>query len=104
MKDYKDRFEKLLTDAADCELIGNLALDETKRATFHRLAQHFRAVGLQLKAEMDGGRAVFRPISDREFLLLNAKDFRDLAATCDQDSVRAELLRMAADFERKAAE
>jgi hypothetical protein len=104
MKDYKDRFEKLLTDAADCELIGSLAVDETKRATFRRLAKHFRAVGEQLKAEMEGGRAAFPPISNQEFLLLNAKDFRDLAATCGEEAIRAELLRMAADFEQKAAE
>jgi hypothetical protein len=90
-------------DAADCELIGSLAVDETKRATFRGLAQHFRALGEQLKAEMDGGRAALPPISDREFLLLNAKDFRDLAATCDEKAIRAELLRLAADFEDKAA-
>jgi hypothetical protein len=27
MRDYKDRIEKLLTDAADCEVIGMLATD-----------------------------------------------------------------------------
>lgn len=49
MSDYKERIEKLEIDAADCELIGNLASDEAKRATFLRIAAQFRATAEQLK-------------------------------------------------------
>ena len=58
---------------------------------------------LQLNAEMNG-RSI---LSDRNFLLSNAKDFRDLAALAaarGEDDVRDELLRMPADCEEKAAQ
>lgn len=52
MQDLKARLEKLLTDAADCELIGSLATDTAKRATFRRLAEQFRIMAEELKAEI----------------------------------------------------
>ena len=55
-----------------------------------------------MKAEMDSS-TLSSLISDREFLLRNAKDFRDLAAACGDDAIRDELLRMAVDCEEKAA-
>ena len=55
MQDLKDRREKLLAEATDCELIGNLATDDAKRATFRRLAQQFRTIAEQLEADMDQG-------------------------------------------------
>jgi hypothetical protein len=99
MQDYKTRFEKLISDAAECDLIGNLAADATKRASFRRLAEQFRALATQLKADMDGEPS----ISDREFLLRSATEFRELAASCGDDGMRDELLLMASDCERKAA-
>lgn len=105
MKDYKVRFDRLLADAAECDLIGSLAADATKRNNFRRLAEQYRLLALEVKAEMDGGG--FSSISDREFLLRNAKDFRELAdmsAANGHDDIKDELLRMAADCEKKAAE
>jgi hypothetical protein len=54
MRDFKDRIDKLLNDAAECELIGRLASDQKKRTSFRRLAEQFRAIAAQLKADMDG--------------------------------------------------
>jgi hypothetical protein len=50
MQDLKDRLEKMMADAADCELIGSLATDAAKRAMFRRLAEQFRAMAEELKA------------------------------------------------------
>jgi len=99
MQDCKTRFEKLITDAAECDLIGNLAADTAKRASFRRLAEQFRTMATQLKADMDGEPSN----SDREFLLRSATELRDLAAACGDDGMRDELLLMAADCEKKAA-
>lgn len=57
MQDLKDRLEKVTADAADCDLIGSLATDVAKRAMFRRLAEQFRAMAEDLKAEiaMRGG-------------------------------------------------
>lgn len=52
MQDIKNRLEKLLTDAAECDLIGNLAADEEKRATFRKLAEQYRSMAEQMKAEI----------------------------------------------------
>lgn len=52
MQDLKDRLDKLLADAADCELIGNLAHDISKRATFRRLAEQFHAMADEVRAEI----------------------------------------------------
>jgi hypothetical protein len=52
MQDLKDRLEKVLVDAADCDLIGSLATDVAKRAMFRRLAEQFRAMAEDLKAEI----------------------------------------------------
>jgi hypothetical protein len=50
MKDLKDRLEKLLTDADDCELIGRLATDPNKRETFRKLAVDLRAIARDVQA------------------------------------------------------
>jgi hypothetical protein len=52
MQDLKDRLEKMMADAADCELIGSLATDTAKRAMFRRLAEKFRGMAEELKAEI----------------------------------------------------
>src|SRR5689334_23345462 len=104
MQDFKSRYEKLLTDAADCELIGGLAVDQTKRASFRRLAEQLHDIAAQLKADMDGGAAPEQPISDREFLLRHAKECRDLAAASDEAKIRADPIRMAEEFEQKVVQ
>ena len=105
MKDYKIRFNKLISEAAECDLIGNLAVDAAKRNSFRRLAEQYRMLAWQVKAEMDGRDPA--SISDREFLLRNAKEFRhlsDLSAASGQNHIKDELLRMAVECESEATE
>jgi hypothetical protein len=103
MNDFNERIDKLLSDAVDCEMIGNLATDPNKRASFRYLAGQYRTIAARLKAEMDGS-APIPPANDRDFLLRSAKDFRDLAATSNEENIRTGLLRMAAEFEQLAAQ
>lgn len=42
MKDYQERFEVLLKEAAECELIARLAAEPTKRERFLKLANQYR--------------------------------------------------------------
>ena len=50
MKDLKAKLEKLRADAEDCDLIGRLATDKTKRETFKKLAVQFRSAAADLEA------------------------------------------------------
>jgi hypothetical protein len=50
--ELKNRMEKLLADAADCDLIAGLAADIRKRATFRRMAEQFRTMATELKREI----------------------------------------------------
>jgi hypothetical protein len=52
MQDLKSRLEKLTADATECELIGNLAVDQAKRTTFRRLAEQFRRMADELSADL----------------------------------------------------
>jgi hypothetical protein len=52
MKDLRAKLEQLLAEAHDCDLIGNLATDQAKRATFRRMAVQFREMAEQLKADI----------------------------------------------------
>jgi SepF-like predicted cell division protein (DUF552 family) len=52
MHDLKSRHDKLLDDAADCELIANLASDPKKRETFSRLAKDLKQLAQDLNAEI----------------------------------------------------
>jgi hypothetical protein len=49
MKDLTDRLQQLLTDAEDCDLIGKLATDMTKRETFKRLADQLRKAAADIE-------------------------------------------------------
>jgi hypothetical protein len=53
MHDLKTQLEKLLADAADCELIGNLAADVSKRAAFKRLGEQYREMAARIAAEIE---------------------------------------------------
>jgi len=50
MKDLKEKLEKLRVDAADCELISNLATDYAKRALFARLSRQLRDMAAEVEA------------------------------------------------------
>src|SRR5688572_3719379 len=51
-QDLQARLDKLLADAADCEIICNLATDVRKRASFARLASEYKAMAEALRAEI----------------------------------------------------
>jgi len=42
MEDLKTRLERLLIDAAECDMIANLATAKDKRETFRALAEQYR--------------------------------------------------------------
>ena len=50
MEDLQARLEKLLTDAEDCALIGELATDDRKRELFNRLAADLRGMAFDVQA------------------------------------------------------
>jgi heme oxygenase len=50
MKDLRAKLEKLRTDAEDCDLIGRLATDKTKRETFRKLATRLRSAAADVEA------------------------------------------------------
>ena len=50
MHDLKAKFEKLLTEAEDCDLICKLATDVRKRELFSRLASDFRCLARDIEA------------------------------------------------------
>jgi hypothetical protein len=49
MQDYKARIEKLLTGAAECDLIANLATDKQKRELFQKLAHDYREMAKDIE-------------------------------------------------------
>lgn len=53
MQDMKFRYEKVLADAAECELVRSLAADPEKREMFGRLAEQYRRMAEALKQEME---------------------------------------------------
>ena len=42
VQDLKSKFDKLLTDAEECDLIANLAVEIDKRTAFRALAVQYR--------------------------------------------------------------
>jgi hypothetical protein len=48
MKDMQAYLEKLQRDAAECELISNLATDANKKELFARLAEHQKALAAEV--------------------------------------------------------
>ena len=60
MQDLQDRWEKLLADAADCEIISNLAADHRKRAAFGRLASQYRAMAGAIQDEIESRKSAGR--------------------------------------------
>jgi hypothetical protein len=57
MQDLAAKREKFLQEAADCELIGSLAEDASKRETFRRLAKTLHQLADDIGAEIVKGQA-----------------------------------------------
>jgi hypothetical protein len=57
MQDMLTQLEKLRSDAAECELIRDLATDFKKRELFDRLAAHFSILASEVeKAILESGK------------------------------------------------
>jgi hypothetical protein len=52
MKDMERRVEKLIADAAECDLIANLAAETDKQEAFRSLANQYRAMAAAIEAVM----------------------------------------------------
>jgi hypothetical protein len=52
MQDLRAQREKLLTNAADCDLIASLATDMKKRQTFSKLAKDLKQLAADIDAEI----------------------------------------------------
>ena len=52
MQDLAAKREKLIQEAAECELIANLATDPAKRSTFQHLAKRLDDLAHDLEAEI----------------------------------------------------
>jgi hypothetical protein len=50
MQDLRAKREKLLMEAAECELIANLAGDPAKRSTFRHLAKRLKELARDIEA------------------------------------------------------
>jgi hypothetical protein len=58
VQDLKAQREKLLANAADCELIANLASEQKKRATFRQLAEQLHQMAAELGKEIAAREAL----------------------------------------------
>ena len=56
MQDYQTHLEKLRKDAAECELISNLATDLQKRELFKKLAEHLATLATEVERAMAAKR------------------------------------------------
>ena len=54
MKDMLAQLEKLRTQAAECEMIRDLATDAQKRELFARLADHFKVLAAEVERAIGG--------------------------------------------------
>jgi hypothetical protein len=52
MQEMKQKLDRLLAEAEDCELIGRLATDAEKRAYFRKLGSQLRAMAEDIRATM----------------------------------------------------
>lgn len=54
MKDYQARHESLIREAAECDLIANLATDQAKAEHFRSLARQYRDMDANVLAILAG--------------------------------------------------
>jgi anaerobic glycerol-3-phosphate dehydrogenase len=57
MQDYQTHLEKLRKDAAEFELISNLATDLQKRELFKKLAEHLATLATEVERAMAAKKA-----------------------------------------------
>jgi hypothetical protein len=61
MKDMEAHLEKLRADAAECQLISDLAPDKEKRELFARLAAHLNVLAAEVARAIEIKRASDEP-------------------------------------------
>jgi hypothetical protein len=98
-EDLKSKIDQFLVEAADCEMIGNLATDDDKRDAFRLRASELRRLAEEVRAEMIGAQN-----SDVEFLKRHAEECRELAATVTDPEIRDQLIALASDMELRASQ
>lgn len=54
MEELKAKLEKLITDAAECDLIASLASEDDKRQTFRSLAAQYRVMADAIRKTIAG--------------------------------------------------
>jgi hypothetical protein len=54
MQDLREKLEKLLLEAEDCDLISRLATDRQKRELFKKLATDLRGMARDIEAVIAG--------------------------------------------------
>jgi hypothetical protein len=58
MKDMRAHLEKLRADAAECQLISDLATYSLKRQLFAKLAEHHRTLALEVERALNERRTL----------------------------------------------
>lgn len=97
--DLKSRLEKFVAEAAECDLIGQLSTDDAKRLAFRQRAAELKRIAEAVKAGIVEQRS-----SDARFLQAKAAECRALAATLTDADIRTQLVALAAEMEKRAAE
>jgi len=92
METLRKHISELEAKAAEASLIADLATDPKARVTYTRLAKEL--------AEAIEGLRLGAP--DQEFLMLQAAKCRAMADETTDAVMRADLQKLAADFETKA--
>jgi hypothetical protein len=96
MPDLKIKLDNLLSDAIDCQMIGNLATEPTTRAEYRQRAEQFRTLAEQVRRQITE-----RP-RDIGFLIEQALRCRRLAETLSDLAMKDDLISLAAELEQTA--
>jgi hypothetical protein len=92
----KIKIDNFVIAATDCDLLGRVAKTPTQRQAYHLKAEQLARLASDVRTDL-----VERELSDVEFLNGIAAQLREIAATCVQKGIKAELLAMAEDMEKR---
>ena len=96
---FKIKVENLIIVATDCDMLGRVANTPAKQRTFRLRSEELQRISSAVRADL-----IQRELSDVEFLIGIAARLRDVATSCTQQGIRAELLAMANDMEDRVSE
>jgi hypothetical protein len=69
-EDFSEKIEKLLMEAAECDMLGGLAASHDERATYRQRAEELRALAANAQVLIEQGEARSSGKSPQRFLLL----------------------------------